>query len=50
MYGLAKETDLDFLLGRELSQLCVGFYVVNLELDERSASTLGCEVGSCAGK
>jgi len=43
MYGLEKGVNLDFLLGRELSQICVGAYVVNLNFDENTCISLGCE-------
>jgi hypothetical protein len=43
MYGLDKGVDLDFLLGRELSQVCVGPYVVNLSFDEDTCISLGCD-------
>ena len=34
MYGLKKETDLNFLIGRELIQLAIGLYDTTFKFDE----------------
>ena len=36
MYGLSDDVNLSFLVGRELQQICVGLYQVQLNFDENT--------------
>jgi hypothetical protein len=43
MYGLNKNTDLSFLIKRQLCQIVVGFYHVQLKLDQDISIDLECQ-------
>lgn len=43
MYGLPKGADLQFLIGKELVQVCVGMYQVILRFYEELTISLECE-------
>ena len=44
MYGLPKDSDLSFLLGKELIQICLGLHERMLHFYEDITITLECEV------
>jgi Family of unknown function (DUF6188) len=43
MWGLKKETDLSFLMGRELIQVAIGLYQVQFHFDEEVAISVEAE-------
>ena len=43
MYGLSKDEDLSFLIGRELQQVCVGNFQVILNFDNQTSINIECE-------
>lgn len=43
MYGLSIETDVSFLINRELIQVCIGLYQVILNFDESVSISLECD-------
>ena len=43
MYGLSEDEDLSFLIDRELGQVCVGKFQVNLNFDNQTSISIECE-------
>src|SRR5579871_1407834 len=43
MYGLPKDKDLGFLVGRELVQVCIGLHQTVLAFDQDTSISVECE-------
>jgi hypothetical protein len=43
MYGLNKNTDLSFLIGKELSQVAIGLHQVQLNFDQDVSINMECQ-------
>lgn len=45
MYGLPKDINLDFFVGRTLLQICIGASDIILKFDESVSLTITCSIG-----